>query len=68
MVTGCNMQVIDTTWNYNIAYVRGMGQDEWKRVEIVSWKDFTDSDMVQIKTKSGKSYCTHSTNIILAAE
>lgn len=68
IVTGCNMQIVDTTWHYQKAHIRGISpSNEWTTVEIVSWKDYEQSDVVQIKTKSGKTYLTHYNNIILEA-
>lgn len=66
--TGCNMQVVDTTWRFNAAMVKGIGSNEWTKVSISSWKDYPESDVVQIKTTDGKSYVTHYCNIILIKE
>ena len=65
---GCNMQVVDTTWRFNAAMVKGIGSNEWTKVSISSWKDYPESDVVQIKTTDGKSYVTHYCNIILIKE
>ena len=67
-VTGCNRQIFDTTWHFQKAHIRGIStSNEWTTVEIASWKDYEHSDVVQIKTKSGKTYLTHYNNIILEA-
>ena len=64
--SGCNMQIVDTTWHYQKAHIRGISPaNEWTTVEIASWKDYEQSDVVQIKTKSGKTYLTHYNNIIM---
>ena len=66
--SGCNMQIVDTTWHYQKAHIRGIStSNEWTTVEIASWKDYADGDVVQIKTKDGKTYLTHYNNIILEA-
>lgn len=66
IVTGCNRQIFDTTWNFQKAHIRGIStSNEWTTVEIASWKDFHESDVVQIKTKSGKTYLTHYNNIVM---
>lgn len=63
---GCNRQIFDTTWNFQKAHIRGIStSNEWTIVEIASWKDFHESDVVQIKTKSGKTYLTHYNNIVM---
>ncbi len=63
---GCNRQIFDTTWRFQKAHIRGIStSNEWTTVEITSWKDFHESDVVQIKTKSGKTYLTHYNNIVM---
>ena len=64
-VTGCNRQIFDTTWHFQKAHIRGISTNEWTTVEIASWKDYADGDVVQIKTKDGKTYLTHYNNIVL---
>ena len=64
--SGCNRQIFDTTWRFQKAHIRGIStSNEWTVVEIASWKDYPDGDVVQIKTKSGKTYLTHYNNIVL---
>lgn len=66
IVTGCNRQIFDTTWRFQKAHIRGIStSNEWTTVEIASWKDYPDGDVVQIKTKNGKTYLTHYNNIVL---
>jgi len=55
--------MFDTTWNFNRAYL--IVGDEVIEVEIDSWRDFDNSDMIQIRTPDGTTYLTHSVNIIL---
>ena len=59
-LTGCNAQVIDTTYTYNKAIIKDVGT-----VNIKSWRDYDDSDMVQVTTTDGTVYYTHGINIIL---
>lgn len=63
ILTGCNLQVIDTTWKYDWAYIN-VG-DETIRCEVNSWKDYTESDMIQVRCKDGRSFLGHSSAIIL---
>ncbi|OON85022.1 hypothetical protein BXO88_14310 [Oribacterium sp. C9] len=60
MITGCNRTIVDTTWAYKYADINGIGT-----VEVSSWTDYENSDMIQIKAKDGTVYLTHSVNVIL---
>ena len=60
LLTGCNMNVIDTTWTFNYADIEGIGT-----VEVQSWCDYENSDMIQVTAKDGTTYLTHSVNVIL---
>lgn len=53
-LSSCNRQIIDTTWAYKYADIQGIGT-----VEIVSWNDYENSDMLQFKAKDGTVYLTH---------
>ena len=59
-LSSCNRQIIDTTWAYKYADIQGIGT-----VEIVSWNDYENSDMLQVKAKDGNVYLTHSANVVL---
>ena len=58
--SGCNRQIIDTTWAYKYADIQGIGT-----VEVSSWVDYENSDMIQVKSKDGNVYLTHSVNVVL---
>lgn len=62
-ISGCNLQIIDTTWKYDRAYIN-VGS-ETIICEIESWKDYDNSDMIQVRCKDGKTYLGHSAAIIL---
>ena len=62
-LSSCNMQVIDTTWNYDYAYIK-MPDGSIVQGEVDSWKDFDNSDAVQIKIK-GVTYLTHYCNVVM---
>ena len=65
-LSGCNAQVIDTTWSFDRAIIhRQDGTTIEGKVE--SWKDFENSDMVQVKI-GNTTYLTHSSNVILISE
>ena len=63
---GCNMQVVDTTWSFDTAIVTLSNGEVVARGKVDSWKDFESSDMVQVKI-DGKTYLTHSTNVVMMA-
>lgn len=63
LLSGCNLQVIDTTWKYDIAYIN-IGS-ETLTCDVASWKDYQESDMIQVKCEDGRSFLGHSTSIIL---
>ena len=65
-ITGCNRQVIDTNWRFTEAHI--ILGDDIERIEIRSWRDFENSDMIQITTTDGVTMLTHSSNIILIAD
>lgn len=65
--TGCgNQSIIDTTWKFEkaIIFLPDGSQIEG---EVKSWKDYENSDMIQV-TIGDKTYLTHSSNVILISE
>lgn len=62
-ISGCNKQIIDTTYEFNKAII--IIGDETKEVEISSWKDYDDGDQIQIRTTDGTIYLGHASNILL---
>jgi hypothetical protein len=65
-LTGCNRQVIDTTWSYNKVIIN---RQDGSVIEgkLDGWLDFENSDMVQVKI-GNTTYYTHSSNVILIHE
>lgn len=63
ILSGCNIQVLDTTWKYDIAYIN-VG-DTTIVCDVSSWKDYKNSDMLQVKCKDGRTFLGHSSAIIL---
>ena len=63
VLTGCNLQIIDTTWKYDKAYIN-VG-DQTIVCDVSSWKDYKNSDMIQVKCKDGRTFLGHSSAIIL---
>lgn len=61
VTTGCsNRVIIDTNWTFKYADIEGVGT-----VEVESWYDYENSDMIQVTAKDGTTYLTHSCNVIL---
>lgn len=54
---------IDVYQTFTKAYVNIKG--EWKEFAVSSWRDFEDSDVVQIVTTDGNVYLTHYMNMVL---
>lgn len=64
---GCgNQQLIDTTWTFERAVIFLPDGDKIEG-NVSSWKDFDGSDMIQV-TIEGKTYLTHSSNVVLISE
>lgn len=63
VLTGCNIQVLDTTWKFDVAYIN-VG-DQTIVCDVSSWKDYKNSDMLQVKCKDGRTFLGHSSAIIL---
>lgn len=69
MLCGCsiyNKKIVDLTWSFEKAIIN-VG-DETIEVDISTWNDFEDSDMVEIRSKDGKTYYTHSSNVVLISK
>lgn len=67
-LTGCNYnkQIVDLDYNYNYAIIERY--DGEQKIAIKSWRDYENSDMVQITLEDGSVYLTHSSRIILVKE
>ena len=62
-----NKQIVDFKQNFNAAYVKG-DSNIWTRVEIKAWKDYGESDSIQIVMPDGKAVYTHLSNVKLVQE
>ena len=62
-LTGCNKQLIDTTYKFDYAIIK-LTNDEIVEGKVQSWTDFHDGDTVQVKI-DGVSYLVHASNITL---
>lgn len=66
LLTGCNKQVFDVTYNYNKAMVK-MPDGSVVSGKCDSWKDYEDGDQIQVVI-DGTPYLTHATNVVLIKE
>ena len=66
ITTGCNKQIIDTTYNYDRAII-SLPNGEIIDGKITSWTDYEDGDQIQVKI-DGKQYLVHSSDIVLISE
>ena len=66
LFAGCNMSIIDTTWSFDRAIIF-LPNGEKIEGDVSSWNDFDGSDMIQV-TIDGKTYLTHSSNVVMISE
>ena len=67
LLGGCgNMSVIDTTWSFEKAIIF-LPDGEKLEGKVSTWNDYDGSDMIQV-TIAGKTYLTHSSNVVMISE
>lgn len=64
--SGCNRQILDTTYRYNRAIIQ-LQDGTVVDGKVESWTDFEDGDQIQVKI-NGVTYLVHSSNITLIKE
>lgn len=65
-LTGCgNQQLLDTTYSFDRAIV-SLPNGDVVDGKLQSWKDYENSDQIQVKI-NGKTYLTHISNVVLIA-
>lgn len=60
------MSLVDTTYSFERVMI-AMPDGNVIEGKCTSWLDFENSDMIQV-TIDGKTYLTHSTNVVLISE
>jgi hypothetical protein len=66
-LVGCgNMTLMDTTYSFERVMLM-LPNGEVVEGECTRWADFENSDMIQV-TIDGKTYLTHSVNVVLISE
>lgn len=66
LLTGCNRQMVDTVYSYDKALIC-MNDGTVIEGEVQSWRDYENSDQIQVKI-NGDTYLVHSSNVLLIAE
>ena len=62
-----NKSIFDTKYHFNYAYV-GLPNGKTIEGKVQSWKDWEDSDMLQVTFEDGITYYSHSSNIMLVSK
>jgi len=60
-LSGCNRQLVDTNRKFEYVHIYETG----KCYEIKSWRDYNDSDQIQVTLKDGTVMLLHSTDCAL---
>lgn len=63
LLSGCNKQVIDTTFKYDYAIV-SLPDGRIVEGQLQAWRDYDDGDQLQVKI-NGATYLVHSMNVAL---
>lgn len=66
MLTGCNYDVIDTTYRYERAVIE-LPDGEIIDGKVQSWRDYEDGDQIQVKI-DGVTYLVHSSDVVLVTK
>lgn len=61
-----NEQIIDINYRFTWGIIE-LGNGELIEGQVTSWKDYNESDMIQV-TMNNITYLTHSSNVILCSE
>lgn len=62
--TGCtNQQIVDLNYKFDYALINC--GDQVIKVSVAKWKEYDDSDAIQIISKEGTVYYTHLENVIM---
>jgi hypothetical protein len=63
VLSGCNKQMIDTTYRFDYAYIV-LPNGECVEGQVDRWKDYDDGDQIQV-TIDGTTYLTDTTRVTL---
>ena len=59
--------MFDGVYTFDYAYI-SYGDGTVEKVEVASWRDYEDSDQIQITSTDGTVYLVHSENCVLVKE
>jgi len=62
-----NKSIFDLKYHFNYAYVDLLNGTTVEG-KVQSWKDWEDSDMLQVTFEDGATYYSHSSNIMLVSK
>lgn len=65
--SGCNYDMMDTTYDFDYAYIFKPDGSILVEGKVQSWKDYDDSEQIQVKI-GGKTYLTTAMNCVLVAK
>ena len=66
VLSGCNKQIIDTTYSYDRAII-SLPNGDVVEGKVSSWRDYEDGDQIQVVI-DGTHYLVHSSNIVLISD
>ena len=66
-LTACNVDMVDTNYSFDTAYIQ-MGDGTVNKVSVKKWRDYENSDTVQVIADDGTVYLTHYANVVLVKE
>lgn len=58
-----NREIVDLKYGFDYAYIR-LPSDMYVKGKVDSWRDYDDSDMIQV-TIDGVTYYTHGSNVVI---
>lgn len=64
---GFNRDFFDTKWTFRTAYINLGGKYGTICVKVQKWKDYENSDCVQVTTPEGVTYVAHYANCVLCS-
>lgn len=65
-LSGCNVQMIDTTWKFDYGYI-SLPDGSCVEGPVQSWMDFENSDQLQVRIDD-VTYLTHASRVVLVAK
>lgn len=67
ILNSCTYQVADFEYGFTHAYI-SYGDGTVEKIEIKSWRDYEDSDQIQVTATDGRVYLASAYNCVLVKE